>query len=180
MTRLALAAVLLAATASSASAGTYVGLGIGTAPATSTNTEAVSTQSDGRSGRLLVGYRLGPISVEGSAGRFGVIFNDSYQFNDTQLGLGLKLNHGLGSGFEVYGRGGVQRTWLTSGMGAAYDADGKGYYLGAGVEYRINLLLAGGSIFVDYQYSKATVNSDAVMNYDVANRMWTMGVTFSL
>lgn len=179
MFRTALALVLVAATASAASAGSYLGLGIGTAPATSTSTDLMATEADGRSGRLLLGIRLARLSLEGSVGRFDLVVNNQHDFKNTMLGAGLKYNLPLGDNFEAFGRGGVQRTYLNEVMADRYDVAGNGYYLGGGVEYRVEFLL-GGSIFLDYQYATATVDSETLWSFDVSNRMWTIGLTLSL
>lgn len=141
----------------------------------------MSTEADGRSGRLLLGIRFSRLAIEGSAGRFGMVVNDSQAFNSTMLGAGLKYSHPLGDNFEAFARGGLQRSYVTSDMGeSSYDASGDGYYLGGGIEYRLNLLVAGGSIFLDYQYAKADLGSDAVQEFEASNRMWTIGLTLSL
>lgn len=179
MSRTALALVMVAASASAASAGTYLGLGLGTSPATSTNTDLMSTEADGRSGRLLLGFRVARLGIEGTVGRFDVLVNDKREFTNTMLGVGLKYNLPLGDNFEAFGRGGLQRTYLNEDMDDRYDSAGNGYYLGGGIEYRVELLL-GGSIFLDYQYANATVENVRLHEFEVSNRMWTIGLTLSL
>src|SRR5262245_61779370 len=63
MMRAALAVALLAATSSVASAGAYVGLGLGTNGVYESTDRLVE---DGRSFRLLVGYRFRPLQFGGS------------------------------------------------------------------------------------------------------------------
>lgn len=178
MTRLALAAVLLAATATSASAGTYVGLGIGTSPATSGD---VSMGENGRSGRLQLGYRVGPLSIEGLAGRADLARTDGASYEWTTLGVAGRLSHALGGGFEVFGRLGYQGTSIEQPSG--YDRfSGQGLMFGGGFEYRLNLLVASGSLFVDYNVERSTLDREGVptMQYGLTSRVWTLGAILSL
>lgn len=178
MTRLALAAVFLAATATTASAGTYVGLGIGTSPATSGD---VSMGENGRSGRLQLGYRMGPLSIEGLGGRADLARADGASYEWTTLGVAGRLSHALGSGFEIYGRLGYQHTSLEQPGG--YDTfAGQGLMFGGGFEYRLNLLVASGSLFVDYNVQRSTLDraGSPSMQYDLTSRVWTLGAILSL
>jgi hypothetical protein len=181
MTRALLAVAILTSTAATASAGTYVGLGIGTSPAMSSDIEM--TESVERSGRLLLGFRFGRLSLEGQAGRHDLfIYSDPYQ--STMFGAALKYSHELGSNFEVYAKGGLQRTFLSAQgpvpSSRALPSDGDGHLLGAGFEYRLNLGVTGASIFVDYQYAKTSFGEGMTGGFDASSRMWTLGATVSL
>ncbi|HEY1815173.1 MAG TPA: outer membrane beta-barrel protein [Kofleriaceae bacterium] len=171
-----LAAGLLAAAGSIASAGPYIGLGIGSGPSLSNNTIANPEQTS-RSGRLLLGYSfrmpVGRLSIEGEANRFDFDLN-GMAMSSTMAGAGLKYSFPLGSGFEVFGRGGLQRTWLSDG---GYAGDGDGYYLGAGFELRIPIF---GSVFVDYEHQSATIDSATSTTYDQSAGMFTLGATVNL
>lgn len=177
MSRLALAAVTLAAMTSVASAGTYVGLGIGTSADASYN-ESNTVEGAGRSGRLVVGTRFSKLAVEGQGNRFDLLFSGS-QFETSQLGIGLKLNIPLGNNFELFGRGGVQRTWLNSTNDMA-DAAGNGWLLGGGIEYRVNLGVTAASLLLDYQRTSATLTNGRMQDVDTSIGTWTLGATFSL
>jgi hypothetical protein len=179
MTRLALAAALLVASTSLASAGTYVGLGIGTSAGGSMNgTDTVD--GGGRSGRLMIGSRFGKLSIEGQGGRFDMQFPAS-RYEASELGVGLKLNVPIGNNFELFGRGGIERTWLTATTSANMDAAGNGWFLGGGVEYRLNLGLTAASLFLDYQRTTTSVTADANMaQFDASAGMFTLGATLSI
>jgi len=170
-----LAIALLAAAAPAASAGTYLGIGIGTGPSLG-NDSIPDAQSDGRSGRLLLGMAFGRLAIESEANRFGLLLNtDSY--DSTMLGVGLKYSVPLGNGFEVFGRGGLERTWLTSNaVRTGYEGSGDGYYLGAGFELRIRPF---GSIFVDYERQSASIDIPTG-GYDQSAGMFTLGATIDL
>jgi hypothetical protein len=179
MTRLAIAAVLLAASTSVASAGSYLGIGIGTSADGSVGASE-TVEGAGRSGRLMVGTRFGRLALEGQGSRFDMMFASS-SYETTQLGLGLKVSVPLGNNFELFGRGGVQRTWLNlDGDSTMYDSAGNGWFLGAGIEYRLNLGVTGASIFLDYQGSSSTLTNDRMQEIDGSTGMWTLGATVSL
>ncbi len=176
MNRLSMAAVIVAAMGQVASAGTYLGLGIGTAA--NASADNVMMDGDGRSGRLMLGYRFSRIAVEGSGTRYD-LFVGSAPYQATQLAAGLKVGFPLGNNFELMGRGGVQRTSLSMTGSQGADADGTGYYLGGGIEYRLNLGLTGASLFVDYQRSSTDFDNGS-RQYEGIASMWTLGATLSL
>lgn len=176
MNRLAIAAVLVTAMGQAASAGTYVGLGLGTSA--NASSDNVMMDGNGRSGRLMLGYRFSRIAIEGSGTRYD-LFVGSAPYQATQLAAGLKLAFPLGNHFDLIGRGGLQRTSLSMSGSQGADADGNGYYLGAGVEYGLNLGLTGASIFIDYQRS-STDFDNGNRQYEGVASMWTLGATLSL
>lgn len=184
MLRTAAAALVIAATSSVASAGTYVGLGIGTAAGGSWEHNQLELQGDvdgfERSGRLVLGMRMSKLSVEGQASQFALTFGDPSEFQGTQVGVGLKLNVPLGDNFEIYPKGGLARTWLTGRGTVMDDYAGSGWFLGAGVEYRLSFAVTAASLFLDYQRTQTTFGSDSQYDFDSSFGMWTLGATLSL
>ena len=177
-----LAVALVAASTTAASANTYLGLGIGTA-ASPSGDMAISNDGN-RSGRLMLGTRFGHVSIEGAGSRYG-LFNGTIPYDGTMLAGALKYSLPLGNNFELFGRGGIERTWLTSASataGNAYEWSGNGWLLGAGFEYRLNLGVTAASLFVDYEHSSTTLTTPAEMNvqHDEAIGLWTAGVTLAL
>jgi hypothetical protein len=174
-----LAVALVAAAASTASAGPYVGLGIGTAA--SPGGELSMTSSDGnRSGRLLVGTSFGRFSIEGAGSRFGV-FREAADYDGTQIAAAGKYNFPLGDNFEVFGRAGLQRTWLSADKGGS-EWIGNGWLLGAGFQYRFLVKTVDASLFVDYQYAAANLvdQSTTTRERGITLGLWTLGATVSL
>jgi hypothetical protein len=160
MKRAILAFAILGATGPVASAGIYAGLAIG--PSLETSGDGSYTSSD-RTGRLIVGYSLGQISVEGGAMR-GSLTQDSSNigFDVTQLSLSGKYSLPLTDGFQAFGRLGLQRTSVDAqdtSFNGAYDTSGSGYILGAGIEYKLNLVATSASIFVDYNFASTALTS---------------------
>lgn len=173
-----LAVVLVAASASAASAGPYLGLGIGTAA--SPSGEIPNASQDGnRTGRLMVGMRFGNLSIEGAGCRYGM-FTGSYPYQGTQLAAVLKYSLPLGNDFDAFGRGGIQRTWLSTDT-VLSDYAGNGWLLGAGFEYHLKVAGTGASIFVDYQHTDTNlINQQNMSTKDETFGMWTLGATVSL
>ncbi len=176
---------LLAAAAitlpTAAHAGTYLGLGVGTEPAMSDSATPDYAQGSGRSLRILGGMRFGNFSLEANFDGFGVVNprvttdNNEYALS----GVG-KLSLPFGSGFEGYGRVGLERTWLSFGGPSQNDFAGNGYLVGAGVELRLDALLAQASIFIDYTLHSTSMTNDAKGKLDQSYRMWTLGFSVGI
>lgn len=183
MKRALLVTSLLAAASTPAVAGSYLGLGIGTSPAISEDSDRLG--SDGRSGKVLLGMRFARISLEGGLGAYDVTILDSGQpkpYGETyQLSGAVKLSLPLGNNFEAFGRAGLHHTWIRSKLpdDDRSDVSGDGYLIGAGFEYRLNLLVGQGSLFIDYQVNKAKLEGERFM-FDGSSRMWTAGLTVGL
>jgi hypothetical protein len=176
MKRAVLAMALVTVSSGVASAGGYIGLGVGTGPAIGEDTDAGSIEDDGRSARLIGGVRFGRFSIEGGLGGFDARFNaDSVRLY--QLSLSGKFNLPISDGFEAYGRAGIQRTSLNHDN-PDIDADGTGLMLGLGMEYVLPLAVTKLSLWIDYQYANASMES-SLPAYDVSTRMWTLGATIA-
>ena len=175
-----LAVALVAASASAASAGTYLGLGIGTAASGHVGSDTSSMGSSGdRSGRLFLGFRFGNLSIEGGVMRFSQFFKATRD-DATQLSADLKYSLPLGDGFEVFGRGGLQRTQLSNDYA---EINGNGWLLGGGFEYRLNLGVTAASLFVDYTHTQTTFDQGAtggMSSIDSSASMWMAGATLAL
>lgn len=183
MLRSVLAVALVAATGVAANAGTYLGLGIGTAPSLSSSDSMMAVQASGRSGKLLLGFRFGRLSIEGAAGRYSAFVDRySYPADGTQLSAALKYSFPLGDNFEAFVRGGLEHTAIdmTEAIHDSDSADGNGYLVGGGFEYRLNAVIAGGSLFVDYEHVDTTLTNKSNMTFDASSGVWMAGVTLSL
>ncbi|HTL32566.1 MAG TPA: outer membrane beta-barrel protein [Kofleriaceae bacterium] len=186
MKRVLLAAMIVAATSTVASAGTYVGLGIGTAPATSGD---AALDENGRSLRAQLGYSFGHFAVEGVVNHANLDgtpwgYTSPGDMSWTTLGVAAKYNIPLGDKFEGFGRLGVQRTFLSIENDPKFGSDdwaGSGLFGGGGFEYKMNLIAAGASIFVDYTIAHETLSSPKYMQetYGLTSRVWTLGATVS-
>jgi hypothetical protein len=177
MSRTALALVMVAASASAASAGAFIGLGIGTGAASSGDT---SLDEHGRSGRLMLGYRFGRISIEGMGSRYEMVSSDLHEWTGTTLSLGGKYSLPLGSQFEAFGRLALQRTDVS---GNYYDEEksGTGFLLGGGFEFRLPVAVAAISLFVDYTIQNTGLKTPGYGDQELSltSRIWTLGATLS-
>jgi hypothetical protein len=183
MKRAVLAMALVTVSSGVASAGGYIGLGIGTGPSLSTSNDD-RVEADGRSARLMLGYRFGRISVEGAVNGYDMAFGiqtSLYSSEVRQGSISGKYNHPLADGFEAFGRLGYSKTWFSLKDDDRFDAAGTGIIFGAGIEYRLKLGLAGGaSLWFDYQYSRAALDGDlAQVRTDLNAAMWTLGATIA-
>lgn len=188
MKRACLGVALVMAMAGTSAAGTYVGLGIGTAPAFSEQgSQLGEMDSNSRSGRVVAGMRFGNVSVEGAVGGYDLSLKADSGGVDPfgslySASAALKLSLPLGNNFEAFGRVGVHHTWI-SADDSRFDVSGNGLLIGAGIEYRLNLLVGQGSIFMDYQYSKAKLDGEVLFDrnaLDTSSRMFTIGLTVGL
>jgi hypothetical protein len=164
---------LLGISTTTASAGGYLGLALGTLPAVN-DEMAATAQPTGRSLRLLGGARFGNISIEGAFNGFGVATANTDQ-NVLQLSAAAKFNLPLGNNFEGFGRAGLERTWLSVGDDR-YNLTGNGFQVGAGFEYRLNVGVTSGSLFVDYTIHHATLENTRG-KVDETSRIWGLGFT---
>lgn len=172
-----LLAASLTAISTPAWAGGYLGLALGTEPGVSGDLDDLAT-ANGRSLRGLGGFRFGNIAIEGALNGFGVLTGRGEQ-NVYQLSAAGKLNLPLGNGFEVFGRAGLERTWL-SFDDERYDLAGTGFLVGAGFEYRLNLGVTSASVFVDYTIHRAKLEDGQAREVDATTRMWGLGFTVGI
>ena len=183
MKRVLLATALVAASSGVASAGGYIGLGIGTGPSLSTSNDD-TVESDGRSARLMLGYRFGRFAIEGAAGGYDMAMQlqggaSLYGAEVRQGSISGKFTLPLADGFGAFGRLGLNKTWFSLSSTDRFDASGSGVIVGAGIEYRLDVALAGGlSLWFDYQYSRAALSGDEpLVKMDLNAGLWTLGAT---
>lgn len=179
MTRASLAVVVLAAATSSASAGTYVGLGIGSTATMGGDMTQIS--GDGtRSERFLLGQSWGRFSVEGAATRYGALYRTA-GYDGTSVAVAGKATFPVMPHVSVFGRLGLQRTWLSTNRMDLVSFDGNGYLLGAGLQYDLDVSILGGvAIFADYQHTSSSFQGSAGRPFDSTASMWTLGLTVSM
>jgi len=172
-----LVAAALVAISSTASAGTYLGLAIGTEPGVNGDFETAAPPL-GRSLRGLAGIRFGNFAIEGAVNGFGVDVRSYGSQNVYQASASAKLNFPLGSGFEAFGRAGLERTWLSLGDDR-YNYRGDGFLVGGGFELRIDAILTNASLFVDYNVHHATLDNTRG-SVDETSRIWALGFTVGI
>lgn len=179
--RTLLALALVASTAAAAHAGTYIGVGIG-AGANVGDDSGTSYEADGRSARAVLGYRIGPFSIEGMYSGYGVVANHqaTAAYDTRNLQLAGKYNFALGDNFEVFGRLGLLRSDLTARDKSTQDLDGNGYTFSVGAEYRLKLIATGLGVYIDWTRNSASLANASGEKVDQTASLWTLGVNFSL
>ena len=133
-------------------------------------------------GRSSWATRFGQISIEGAAQR-GSLSQDSNRagFDLTQLSVAGKYSLPISDGFEAFGRFGYQHTGLgsqDSATGGQLDISGSGFLLGAGIEYRVNLVATSASIFLDYNFTTSSMGGPSLtVPQTLQTRGFTIGAT---
>jgi hypothetical protein len=183
MKRPLLVAALLIASTGVASAGVYGGLSVG--PDGAVQDDAFDLNSGGRAIRLLGGYRLGRLSAEASITGNTLRDRDGGDVDHRQIALVGKYNFPLGSNFEVFGRAGIQRTWLTldDRVPESYDVSGNGIIFGPGIEYVLKFVAASATIRLDYTIGYAKPSSEAFEDaggVSFTSGQWMLGFTVGI
>lgn len=173
-----LAAVGCLAISSTASAGPYLGLSLGTSPSMDGKIGSVDADSSGRSLRGLIGMRFMNISAEGALNGFDVATTNYGEHTAYQLSAAVKVSMPIALGFEGFARGGLERTWLSMGNDDL-DFSGNGFLLGIGFEYRLDVILASASVFVDYDYHRVTLSNASDSSGENIG-VWALGFTFGI
>ncbi|MFT3700526.1 MAG: outer membrane beta-barrel protein [Kofleriaceae bacterium] len=181
---LALALVTVPAVAN---AGVYIGLGVGTGGNVSDSANNTYV-ADGRSARAVLGYRFMGFSVEGMYSGYGLALGGpdvaaTEKFDSRSLQLAAKYNYEFAKNFELFGRLGLLHTDVTSQSTSNRNLTGDGWTMSLGLEYRLNLVLTGLGIYMDWTRNSADLNYDQTDGSKFANQtasMWTLGVNLSL
>jgi hypothetical protein len=92
--------------------------------------------------------------------------------------LAAKYNLSLADHFELYGRLGLLRTDLTE-RDSGSSLEGDGYTGSVGVEYRLDLLVTGFGVFMDWTRNQASFVTDSGVQIDQSASMWTLGANVS-
>jgi hypothetical protein len=180
-----LGVISMAAGGTAAKAEPFVGLGLGTNGYSDAH-QILNT--DGRTARLFGGYRfpglqIGSLAVEAGLEGYGLIANHGTdEYDGRELYIASKYSYPFAEGFEAFARLGAQRTSVSGGSNntsaSALDVNGSGYLYGLGLEYRLNLTVVTGSIFLDWTRTTFTLQGDRAMDSTVDR--WMMGFTVGL
>ena len=151
-----IAASLLLGLSSQALAGGYVGAGIGSEASISGDLSGHFDTDEASSGRIVIGHRMGALALEASLFGSDLVGISDFTGRDTEfstlsLGVDLKYHLGLVGGLELYGKIGLNKTWLRA-PDARDDLDysGRGHALGAGLQYTFPLPVTEISLWLDY------------------------------
>ena len=168
----------LAAPRLAAAEGGYLSLGVGSSA--SLGGDLSGYESTGRSARLSIGQRFGRLGLEAGIGGYGFEFGNAGNYDALGLGVYGRYSRPLVSKLEGFGRFGVERTWLRPDSTTGRGFKGNGIALGAGLEYGLDLGLAGGAVFLDWTLHSAGVSNQFGDDLDTTSNMWTLGLAVSL
>jgi len=150
-----------------ASAGGYVSLGLGDDAGLHGDLAThFDTDSDTSHGRLAIGQRTGPFAIEASM--FGTgLHGAGGDFRTVSLGVDAKYFYGLGGNFELFGKAGLNKTWLQNTDSDGGEASGRGKLLGVGVQYRFTTGLIGeAAVFLDLSRQFVELSDDQTATLD--------------
>lgn len=158
----------------------YVAVGVGSSGSVADGDAFARDQR--LSGRLMIGQRISVLSVEAGVSGYGLEgMSPGTQWDAIALGAGLKLNLPLFAGLEIFGRGGVERTWLEADGAGMDDYAGNGTVLGAGLEYGFDLVVTDASLWLDWTRHDADLDADGSgPSRDAEIDLWTAGLSVSL
>jgi hypothetical protein len=150
-----LTAAMLPALTSAAAAGSYLSLGIGNRASIGGEPSAAVQSEEGRSGRVAIGQRFGPLAIEAAV--FGSELGTSPTGPDASLvsaSAEVKYHVTLSGGLELYVKGGLDHGWLgVDGQGVV--DEGQGTTVGGGLQYRVEPgLLGNAAIWLDYTHQE--------------------------
>lgn len=130
--------------AAPASAG-YLSLGIGQGADLHGEMDTrFQREDDSNSGRLAVGQRTGPLAIEAALSG-----SDIGETRSVSLSIDLKLYKSLVGPLDLYGRGGIGKTWLEHPFAGDDDYAGRNKQLGVGLELGFNAPVGQLGLFVD-------------------------------
>lgn len=157
-------------------ANTYVGIGLGGKPDVSGDLE---TSGAGHNVRGVLGHRFDgvSISIEAATAVYGLHLGSAGGYDARHLGAYLKYNARIIGNLELFGRAGVERSWLIGNRDGAKDFSGRGYAFGGGVEVVLPALgPGGGSVFWDWTLHRIDLG-DTTGNASTSH--WTIGCNAS-
>jgi hypothetical protein len=155
------------AVATPAAAGGYVAFGLGSdAVLTGDLGERFDSEATG-SGRLGFGVRYGPLALEASG--FGAtaatpLADDAPRgaFSPLSLGVDVKYHLAFLPVVEVYGRAGLNRTWLMNDDSGSAGYSGTGHALGGGLQLPLRALpVVQAAVWLDYTRHTTRLESSA-------------------
>jgi len=177
---LILATAIVGAT-TPAVAGGYLSVGIGEGADLQGDLAAeFDTNGDASNGRIGIGQRTGPVAIEASLFGTDMVGVDG-DYSTVSLGVDVKLFHTLAGSFEVYGKGGLNKTWLVARDDQGNGMSGRGKQLGLGVQYRFTTGLIGeAALWLEGSRTYVDLSDDAGARLGGQIDMLDIGVSFGL
>jgi hypothetical protein len=146
-----------------AHAGPYVSAGVGSGPALGGDFDDVLSTDGHSAGRVGIGHRFGPASLEAAIAGFGVTATAPTGQTASGTALSAQISAKLGVpiflGIGAYGRGGLEHTWMGPTPSESDRLSGNGKVLGAGLEYNVDFVLASAGVWLEFDREWITVSS---------------------
>lgn len=171
MTRAALlasATVALLTFSQTASAESYITLGVGGAE---TGGELRAQSLEGDALRIGIGQRFGKLALEATIS--GTDFSDGEQtvYGTTTAAVDLKYHLRLGGPIELYGKGGLNKTWDSD------ELEGRGLALGVGLQWSFRLPVTSAALWLDYTHVSTELRNNRGELRDGSVGMATIGAS---
>lgn len=177
-------AALVLGISSSAHAGGYLAVGVGSDADIEGDLGSMYNAQGSDAARLAIGQRTGPVAIEASI--FGTGLNSvsgaEGDFSAISLGVDVKYFFSLTGPLEAYGRGGLNKTWLGADHGVdGADLEGRGYSLGAGLQYSFRWLPLGeAAVWLDYSLQSLRLHDSNLAAVDGNVKLLTVGLSIGL
>src|SRR5690606_15763370 len=183
--RLALGAALavaLSAPLAAHAGGGYISAGMGGGAGLDGELGTFFTTEDSGSARLSLGQRIGPVALEASLFGAGLVGQRAYvgmdaEYDTLTAGVDLKYYIGLTGPLEIYGKAGLNKTWLMEPDGVQHDYDGRGWDLGGGVQFTIDTPMAMAAVWLDFTHLRTELREEGRRRLDGRMNMLTLGVS---
>lgn len=180
-----LAGALVLAISSSAYAGGYLAVGVGSDADIGGDLGGMYSAKGSDHGRLAIGQRTGPLAIEASIFGTGLapVTGADGDYSAISLGVDLKYYFNLTGPIEAYGRGGLTKTWLGADGSGTFGSDmsGRGYALGAGLQYTFRWLPLGeAAVWVDYTHHSVSLHDSDLAVVDGNVKLLTVGLSIGL
>jgi hypothetical protein len=185
LSALALAGLTIVGSAGTAHAGGggYISLGISDATLSGDLATHFETNEDSDAGRLALGQRIGRFAFEialyGTDMTSITAVGARQDYSTASLGVAGKYYIPLVGNLEAFGKLGLDKTWVVGRDDLPeVGYSGRGYNLGAGVEYGFSLsFLARASIWLDYTTQRFSLHEDTKRDLDGGTQMLSAGVS---
>jgi hypothetical protein len=171
---LTLALAALAAAPAAAGAGTYALVGLGPKAGVGGDLDD-AVDGDSRTLRFGLGQRIDPVALEASIFGADLVgtgngFAAGREFATLSLGLDLKAFFSLLGPIELFGKVGLNQTWI---MGNDYE--GAGWDVGGGAQFTLDLPLGYAAVWVELTHQSLSLSVDGRPDRDGSLNMLMIG-----
>jgi outer membrane protein W len=166
-----------------AGGGGYVSLGVSDATLSGDLATHFETNEDSSAGRLALGQRVGRFAFEvalyGTDMKSVTGVGAGQDYSTFSLGVAGKYYMPITGKLEGYGKLGLDKTWVAGEAdNPAVSYSGRGYNLGAGLEYGFSLsFLAQASVWIDYTVQRMSLTEPVKRDLDGGTQLLSLGLS---